>query len=264
MRTLGIMTKDEVFTNLGLLLFDQCPFTIKVASFNDMDAREFQDRKEFSGSLFQQLEEVYDYIDLYNQTHSSFEKLRRIDQRNYPEVALRECLLNLLVHREYAFHASAFIRIYSDHIEFTSIGGLVQGLTLKDIMSGVSICRNEKLANVFYRLELIETYGTGIHKIFNAYSKTDKTPVIETTDNTFKIILPNLNAKTDLDSIENLSQEEQVIELAKEKETFTRKDIENALGISQASSIRLLKRLIENRRIVQIGKGRSIKYRLFK
>ena len=59
--------------------------------------------------------------------------------------------------------------MYEDRLEFTSIGGLVTGVTLEDVMMGISVCRNKRLANVFYRLELIEAYGTGIQKIMNAY-----------------------------------------------------------------------------------------------
>ena len=164
MKTLGIMTHDGVYTNLGFLLSDQCVHTIKAAVFQGTTQNEFKDRKEFSGSLLRQMDEVYDYIDFRNQTHSSFQKLRRIDQRDYPETAVREALLNLLVHREYSFRASTFISLYMDRIEFTSIGGLVSGVTLKDVMMGISVCRNVKLANVFYRLELIEAYGTGIRR----------------------------------------------------------------------------------------------------
>ncbi len=61
-------------------------------------------------------------------------------------MAVREALLNLLVHREYSFRASTFISIYTDRIEFTSIGGLVSGVTLKDVTMGISVCRNAKLA----------------------------------------------------------------------------------------------------------------------
>ena len=193
MKTLGIMSRDGIYTNLGLLLSEQCVHTIKAAVFEGTTQNEFKDRKEFSGSLFRQMREVYDYIDFHNQTHSTFLKLRRIDQRDYPEIAVREALLNLLVHREYSFRASTFISIYSDRMEFTSIGGLVSGVTLKDVMMGISVCRNVKLANVFYRLELIEAYGTGMLKIMEAYSGSDVTPKIETSDNAFKIILPNLN-----------------------------------------------------------------------
>ena len=67
------------------------------------------------------------------------------------------------------------------------------GIELEDVMVGISVCRNEELADVFYRLHLIEAYGTGLTKIMNVYKNTDKKPVIETTRNTFKIILPNIN-----------------------------------------------------------------------
>ena len=78
-------------------------------------------------------------------------------------------MLNLLVHREYSFSASAFISIYTDRIGFVSIGGLMPGIELRDVMVGISICRNQDLANVFYRLHLIEVYGPGMGKIMKVY-----------------------------------------------------------------------------------------------
>ncbi len=267
MKTLGIMSRDGIYTNLGLLLSEQCVHTIKAAVFEGTTQNEFKDRKEFSGSLFRQMREVYDYIDFHNQTHSTFLKLRRIDQRDYPEIAVREALLNLLVHREYSFRASTFISIYSDRMEFTSIGGLVSGVTLKDVMMGISVCRNVKLANVFYRLELIEACGTGMLKIMEAYSGSDVTPKIETSDNAFKIILPNLNVsvkqkKAAADKAMSSIHEETIIALAKEQRTFTRKDVENVLGISQSTCGRLLKQMIEKGQIIQEGKSRNTHYRL--
>ena len=74
-----------------------------------------------------------DFIDFRNQTRATIEKLRRIDVRDYPEIAVREALLNLLVHRDYSFSASALISIYADRIEFVSIGGLMPGIELEDI-----------------------------------------------------------------------------------------------------------------------------------
>lgn len=265
MKTLGMMTQDGVYTNLGLLLSDQCVHTIKAAVFEGTNQNQFKDRKEFTGSLFQQMDDTYDFIDFRNQTHSSFEKLRRIDRRDYPEVAVREALLNLLVHREYSFRASTFISIYADRIEFTSIGGLVSGVTLKDVTMGISVCRNVKLANVFYRLELIEAYGTGILKIMDAYEGTGLTPQIETSDNAFKIILPNLNAKTEQKEPESTSsesgmEEEKVIALAKERGFVTRKEVEILLDIGQTTSGRLLKQMIGNGLLVQEGKGKNTHY----
>ena len=264
-KTLGIMSQDDVYTNLGQLLSDQCVHTVKVAAFQGMDQSIFKDRKEFTGSLFKQMADTYDYIDFHNQTGSIFEGLHRIDTRDYPEVAIKEALLNSFVHREYLFRASSFISIYTDRIEFTSIGGLVPGITLNDVMMGVSVCRNVKLANVFYRLELIEAYGTGMQKIMNAYKGSGVTPKIETSDNAFKIILPNLNTRNEMKSegkvIDYLDEnEKKIIELARTQGSITRREVEKLLNISQTTSGRLLKRMLENGLIVQKGKGKNTQY----
>ncbi len=265
MKTLGMATQDGVYTNLGLLLSDQCVHTIKAAVFQGITQSEFKDRKEFSGSLFRQMNEAYDFIDFRNQTHSTFDKLYRIDRRDYPETAVREALMNLLVHREYSFRASTFISLYSDRLEFISIGGLVSGVSLKDVTMGISVCRNAKLANIFYRLELIEAYGTGIIKIMEAYEGTGMTPQIETSDNAFKIILPNLNAIPEpvrqiQVNPEKGMPEEKVIAVTKQRGFVTRKEIEILLGMGQSSCGRLLKKMIENGLLIQEGTGKNIHY----
>lgn len=83
-QTLKLVSNDGLYTNLGLLLSDQCPYTIKTAVFEDYDQSLFKDRNEFSGSLLKQLEDVYSYIDKYNNNRSTFDKLWRIDSRDYP------------------------------------------------------------------------------------------------------------------------------------------------------------------------------------
>ena len=264
MKTLGILNKDGIYTNLGLLLSEQCAHTVKAAVFEGTNQSIFRDRQEFTGSLLQQMNEVYEYIDRRNQVHSTFDKLRRIDTRDYPEVAIREALLNSLVHRDYSFSASTLISVYDDRIEFTSIGGLSAGVSLDDIMLGLSVCRNPKLANVFYRLELIEAYGTDMKKIMGAYENSNKKPVIETTDNAFKIILPNLNKDVGSLPVADAGSEaeRQVLEFIKKNGSISRKETETAVNLKQTAAGRLLSKMIQKKLIVQIGQGKNTKYRL--
>ena len=264
MKTLGILNTDGIYTNLGLLLSEQCAHTVKAAVFEGTNQSIFRDRQEFTGSLLQQMNEVYEYIDRRNQVHSTFDKLRRIDTRDYPEVAIREALLNSLVHRDYSFSASTLISVYDDRIEFTSIGGLPAGVSLDDIMLGLSVCRNPKLANVFYRLELIEAYGTGMKKIMGAYENSNKKPVIETTDNAFKIILPNLNEDAGSLPVADAGSEaeRQVLEFIKKNGSISRKETESAVNLKQTAAGRLLSKMIQKKLIVQIGQGKNTKYRL--
>lgn len=267
MKTLKILNNDGIFTNLGLLLSEQCVHTIKVAVFQGTDQCIFKDRREFTGALTRQLNEVYEYIDLHNQTRATFDKLLRIDTRDYPETAVREALLNLLVHRDYSFSASALISIYSDRIEFVSVGGLLPGIDLDDIMVGLSVCRNQNLANVFYRLQLIEAYGTGMRKIMNAYENRSRKPIIESTSNAFKITLPNINTtqeKLNLNETKLFSflneEERRVFEFARTHGSVTRADVESLLETSTSTATRLLRRMVENDVLAQHGKGKGTKY----
>ena len=192
-KSLGLKMADGAFSNLALLLSDQCPHIIKVAVFQGSSKTVFKDRKEYSGSVLKQLEEAFAFLDMYNHTHAEVHGLERIDTPDYPGDAIRESLLNLLVHRDYAMLSPALISIFDDRIEFVSVGGLVPGISYDDIMLGISVTRNPKLANVFYRLRLIEAYGTGILKMNEGYAEYPVKPKIEVSSHAFKVTLPNVN-----------------------------------------------------------------------
>lgn len=277
MRTLKLIDNDGLYTNLALLLSEQSVHTVKVAVFQGTDQSIFKDRREFTGSLMQQMNEIYDFIDFRNQTRATIEKLHRIDVRDYPEIAVREALLNLLVHRDYSFSASALVSVYKDRIEFVSIGGLMPGIDLEDVMAGISVCRNQDLANVFYRLHLIEAYGTGMGKILKAYEGMEEQPSVETTKNTFKIILPNINAKYEAadGSVLNVTNtarskivdedtlsdnEKRVLEYAEKHTSVTRNDVIKLLEVSPSTAARMLKNLVNKGMLKQNGKARNTNY----
>ena len=258
MQTMGMVSQDGIYTNVALLLSDQCPSTVKAATFSGSDQAVFQDRREFTGSLFQQMENLYAYLDLHNQTKATFEGLYRKDTRDYPEEALRETLMNSLVHRDYSFRASTLVSIYDDRIEFVSVGGLPTGISLDDILLGLSICRNPKLAAIFYRLQLIEAYGTGMPKIMRAYAGSGLEPKIEVSSNAFKITLPNRNAGITAGTASN---EQEILDLIAEKSSVTRRNVEELLNVSQASANRILKHMIAQGLIYQEGSGRKTAYK---
>lgn len=257
-RTLGLLNSDEVYTNLGLLLSDQCLHTVKIAVFEGIEKTEFRDRREFSGPLLKQLNDVYEFIDRYNSVRSEIKGLHRSDRRDYPVEAVREALLNAIVHRDYSFSDSTLISIFGDRIEFISIGGLVKGISFDDIMLGVSVARNRNLANVFYRLALIEAYGTGIPKIMRSYSPSQVRPRIEVSDNAFKITLPNQNLREA--TVSSSGYKESVLDLLGRTSSITRKDVEAALSVSQPMAVRLLRGLVDAGEIRMIGKGRNTRY----
>lgn len=148
------------------------------------------------------------------------------------------------------------------------------GFALDDLMLGISACRNPKLANVFYRLQLIEAYGTGIHKIMNAYKGAAVQPQVTVTNNAFKIVLSNLNYSTNT-ADESISEagtvyslreanEKNLLNILQEQQIVTRQEVQALLGVSQSTALRLLKKLLANNKIVKLNGGRTTSYILSK
>ena len=218
---LGIKNPEsDLYTNLGLIISDQCYHTVKIAVFSDEDNTVFQDKKEFSGSVFKQLEEAYEYLRLCNQNHAVISGLEREDHWDYPEAALREALLNALIHRDYSYSGSIIININRKELEVVSIGGLMPGISQEDIRNGISLSRNPKLSEIFHRLRFIEAYGTGIRRIYSLYKNCRRHPELMITQNSFRIVLPNMNtAGEEITETEERSEKaENSVKISKQQE----------------------------------------------
>lgn len=264
-RALGVTQRsDALFTNLALVISDQCKHTTKVAVFGDSANTTFKDSKEFGGSVFKQLEDTYNYLTLCNKTAAIFKGLERIEKPDYPEEALREALLNAIVHRDYSFSGSIIINVNDKEMEFISLGGLLPGLSPDDIRSGISQPRNKNLAEVFHRLHLIESYGTGIRKIYNLYAKCSAQPRIEVTPNTFKMVLPNMNAEsanTDEATHSNVTpQMEMVLDYIAEHGQITDKEISSLLNLKKTRTYTVAREMRDLGLIVANGRGEGKYY----
>ena len=262
-RVLGITTdSNDLYTNLGLLLSDQCKHSIKAAVFADEDNTSFLDSKEFTGSILRQLDDAYSYLMLNNRNNAEFKGLERVEHYSYPQEALREALLNALVHRDYAFSGSIIININESQIEFISLGGLLPGLSAEDIQNGISQPRNPKLAEVFHRLRLIESYGTGIRRIFTLYRDCEKKPEIIVTPNTFKLILPNRNYYSTDKSEEKALNDQQrtILQHIERNGAITEETVQKLLGVKRTRAYVILKEMRDSGLIEVQGRGQNKKY----
>lgn len=263
---------DDQYTNLALILSDQCQHTTKIAVFGDTENITFKDAKEFGGSIFKQLDDSYAYLALCNRTAATFKGLERIEKSDYPEETIREGLLNALVHRDYSYSGSIIINVNDECMEFISIGGLLPGLSAEDIRSGISQPRNRKLAEIFHRLRLIESYGTGIRKIYALYKDCPVQPRIEVTHNTFKLVLPNMNAApartekaTDIKTnIVITPQMKTVLDYLHEYGEMTDEDLQELLSIKKTRAYLLTRQMSEDGLIEIIGRGAAKIYKLMR
>lgn len=265
--------QDDQYTNLAMILSDQCQHTTKIAVFGDPSNITFKDAKEFGGSIFHQLDESYGYLTLCNRTASTFKGLERIENPDYPEEALREALLNALVHRDYSYSGSIIINVNDACMEFISIGGLLPGLTEDDIRSGISQPRNRKLAEIFHRLKLIESYGTGIRKIYALYRGHTVQPRIEVTPNTFKLVLPNRNAvEAGTESAPEIHdttptvtitpQIKTVLDYLTEYGEMNDEELQELLNVKKTRAYLIARQMQKVGLIESVGRGVAKKYRL--
>lgn len=261
-KTLGLLDANGSYTNLALLLSDECPFSIKAAVFDSDDKSCFLDRKEFEGSLIRQADEVYEYLKLNNKTRGEYNGLLREDKTEYNQLVLREGLLNAIIHRDYSLSGSILISIYKNRIEYISIGGLVSGMTYDDMMLGVSRSRNVRLANVFFKLKYVEAYGTGIEKIQGDYEHTGLEPRFEVSDNGFLLVLPN---KTYTDESKKFrTDKELVYDFIVRCGRATRAEAQEELNFKLTKTRNILLQLEQEGKIERHGNGKGTFYTVSK
>lgn len=244
MQTLGIINTDGLYTNLGLLLSDQCPYTIKFAVFSGTGKGEFKTRKEITGSLLKQMRGAFDFLSLSNNLTATVSGLNRIEQYDYPEIAIREAILNAIVHRDYGFSGSIIVNLYDDRAEFISLGGLVVGLSAEDLFVGISQPRNEKLANIFYRLKHIEAYGMGLKLIRQYYDSLPVQPEILATHGAFSLTLPNMNYQQPQKKTSQIHpQQQKVLEYLAKHESITNEDVQKLLDVKQTRAYAVIRQM---------------------
>lgn len=173
---LGLM-QDDVLCNAAVVLFGlrfkpyyfQC--RAKLARFRGIDKDEFLDNRQVEGHAFKLYEECLAFITRYNPIASHFKPgiSERIDEPAYPLLAVREALVNALVHRDYSQHGGAIrIAVYDDRLEILSTGILPKGVHLEKLWGlHTSQPRNELIADTFHRRGLLEEWGRGTNKIIN-------------------------------------------------------------------------------------------------
>ena len=172
-----------------------------------------------------------------------------------PEEAFREAIANALVHRTWDINAQINAAMFPDRIEITSPGGLPEGMSEEEYFrGGISILRNRIIANIFFRLHLIERFGTGIRRINESYKDSPVKPVFRLSQNTIQIILPVS------DSLRELSEDEQAVYKLLVGRSVSRSEIVEKTGFSKNKVLSILTGLESKGYIRVSGNGRGTKY----
>lgn len=202
--------------------------------------------------------------DLAIQTYNDYYQYEEIDGSYrkkielIPEEAFRESIANALIHRAWDLNAKIRISMFEDRIEIMSPGGLINGITKDEYISGmISSLRNPIISNVFFRLGIVEIFGTGILRIIHSYNESINKPIFNTSTNTIQIILPVTRSKSDLKT-----DNEVIYNLFKQYNELSVSEILPLVPYSRSKVKDILNKLKEENIIRKTGRGRGTKYHI--
>lgn len=256
-------------TSAGILLFGTNPqhyFSegmIICTHYAGIDGREALATKDCSGTLFEQYQEAAAFI--FSRLYRSFtiKGFEREEALEVPEIALREVLLNILVHRNYHIKSPSKISIYDNRIEFFSPGDFPGPLDSHNLLEGMSFLRNPAICRAFREAHLIEKLGTGLIALFNSYMQMDlpAPQVIEGT-NFVKCILPRSTPETKAShkKVELALPLKAVYDLFGVTDEVTVAQVMAALALPRSTAGRRLAALVQAKLIIKKGAGRAARY----
>ena len=149
-----------------LLTSDHFRFSkTQCAVFKGTDRSVFLDKREYTGSLYEQIDEAVSFVLRNIRLGAKIDGIQRKEAYELPVAAIREMIVNAHCHRLMTDESCVQVAIYDDRLEVTSPGSLYNGLTFEEALQGHSKLRNRAIANVFSQIGLIEAWGTGLQRI---------------------------------------------------------------------------------------------------
>lgn len=257
-------------TVAGLLLFGVRPqyfFSeafIICSHFAGISGREALATVDCTGTVFEQVDTAFNFI--VSRLNRSFviESKKRKEELEIPEVAIREILLNAIVHRNYHIKAPTKIAIYDNRIEVFSPGDFPGPLNQHNLLMGLTYLRNPAICKVFREADYIEKLGTGFLNVFRSYEERRlKQPQINEGENFVKCILPRKTVQDlgiTLES-EGRDQKLKILALLDVAEGITIADVITTLGIPRSTAGRRLKELVEEDRLKKVGTKKGAFYK---
>lgn len=256
LKTLDLIDNDKYLTNAGDLLAD-------TNEYNIIDIVKFGEDKDTILSRFQiKNMSILEAFDLSFEKYKEYYQYEVINKayrqmiESIPEKAFREAIANALVHRNWMTNSYIQVSMEKNSINITSPGGLPSNLTKDEYLNGqISIMQNPIIGNLFFRLNIIESFGTGIRRIKNSYINSKNKPEFHIFENSIKILLPEIKLQLPL------SKDQEKVFLAIQNNTLSSSQIANIVGFGKNKVLKIINELIEMSYAVKIGRGRGTKYK---
>ncbi|MGO4884938.1 MAG: ATP-binding protein [Bryobacteraceae bacterium] len=262
LKTLRITTDyqgRQVPTIGGVLLFGRDRLSefpdawIQAARFDGVTRMRATDSAEIRSVLPRAAEEAVAFARKHLLRESVIEGVRREERWSVPLVAIREAVMNAVVHADYAQHGAPIrLAIYDDRIEIENPGLLPFGLTVEDIRQGVSKLRNRVIGRVFHELHLIEQWGSGIQRMTAACQDAGLgTPKLEELGLHFRVTIPAVRVKPPVAD----EMDQKILALLGKSAALSTAAVAKRIGRSQRATLSRLQAMKSRGLLVELGTG---------
>ena len=241
----------------------------------------FVDRREYTGPIWEQIDEAFQFVLRNIHLGATIVGIYRQDIYEIPPDAIRELIINAMVHRSYLDHGTIQVAVYDNRLEITSPGKLPMGQTMERMKEGYSKIRNEALAHAFAYMNLIEHWGSGIPRIIdkvkaaglrepefiggkidlriNIYRGQVDGTIVDLNDPN-AAVKPPVNRRETADKMPANEQEQQIYKYVSENVGITTAQAMKLLGIKQRRAREVLVKMVENGWLKKEGASRSTIY----
>jgi len=256
LKNLELFTEDDRFNYAAYLLADINNTSIKVAKYAGKDRIDLIENEEYGNCcLVKATKQVLDKLDLENRTSTRITPKERQETRLLDPVALREAVINAIIHNDYSYEGVPKFELFADRVEITSTGSIPQGMSESEFFEGYSVPRNKELMRIFRDLDMVEYLGSGMPRILRTYAKE----CFRFTENFTRMIFPftesEASGKTSGKTSEKASEKasEKILQLLRKDNQLTIATLSQKIGVSTRSIERNLKILQEQGSLVRQG-----------
>lgn len=278
LQNLDLLTSEGKYNYNAFLLADENTVSIKLVRYLGTNKLELLENLEFGNRcLITATQRILDRLDVENTTYAKIEYFGRKEQEKIDSKALKEAVINAIVHNDYSYGNSPIIELYSDRIEITSAGGLPQELSQEEFLEGVTAPRNKELIRVFKDVDLIENIGSGVLRILDAYDKSCFKFMehflrvsFKYKENPFEYDSKNKVSTDDTindtlkDTTKLTKNEQQILSLIISNNQITREKIVNETKLSDRTISRAIKRLQDENLILREGSKKTGYWKVLK
>ena len=262
LNNLELYTDDGKYNYIAYLLADSNGTSVKVAKYSGKTKYDLIENEELGYcSLLKATDRVLDKFKIENITKTKITEKVRIEKNLADRVALREAIINAIVHTDWTGEVPPLFEIFEDRYVITSYGRLVEDMTKEEFFSCYSRPRSRELMRIFKDVELVEQLGSGMTRILSVYKKS----IFEFSDNfirvTFKFDGTGLIKKQ---TEKTMLNEQKIIDYINEHKQASTQEISKILNMSMSGARKVIKEMTDNDILIKEGINKSTVYKLKK